>query len=103
MHIDCVLMLLTPPQVVQDKISRKIQWCMIDKSKTEIAALTALGITHVLCLFHMLQDWERYLRSAESGVKDPEERLAILSRLKQLALSQDVAWFNNKEASLKDM
>jgi hypothetical protein len=76
---------------------------MIDKSKTEIAALTAVGITHLLCLFHMLQDWERYLRSSESGVKDVEQRLAILTLLKELALSQDQAWFDNKEVAFKAM
>jgi hypothetical protein len=51
----------------------------------------------------MLQDWERYLRSSESGVKDVEQRLAILTLLKELALSQDQAWFDNKEVAFKAM
>jgi hypothetical protein len=51
----------------------------------------------------MLQDWERYLRSAESGIKDVDERLAILTQLKDLAKAKDEAWFKNKEAAFKDM
>lgn len=97
------LVLIAFAQVVQAKITRPIKYCMIDKSKTEIAALSALGITHLLCLFHMLQDWERYLRSAESGIKDVDERLAILTQLKDLAKAKDEAWFKNKEAAFKDM
>lgn len=100
-HVGLTLAAL--PQVVQAKLKNPIKNCMIDKSKTEIAALAALHIKYLLCLFHMLQDWERFLRNSESGVKDVDERLAILSKLKELALVRDEALFKSKEDAFKDM
>ena len=38
---------------------------MIDKSSAEIKALTDLGIFYLLCIFHMLQDVERFCKSAD--------------------------------------
>ena len=45
---------------------------MIDKSKAEIAALKRLGIPYLLCIFHMLQDVERFCKSSKSGVHGKE-------------------------------
>lgn len=79
-------------QTVQDK-SGQIKNVLIDKSKVEIAALNSMGIKYLLCLFHVLQDWERFLRSAESGVKGDDNRAAVLARLKKMALVEDAALF----------
>ena len=46
----------------------KFKHMMIDKSKAEIKALQDFGIMHLLCKFHMLQDVERFCKSAESGI-----------------------------------
>jgi len=56
----------------------KYSWIMIDKSKTEIAAVRLLVLAgnakgHLLCYFHFLQDWERFLVSKESGVSKQEK------------------------------
>jgi hypothetical protein len=93
--VHSLLRLLT--QVAGQNISIPLVNAMIDKSATEICALTQLGMQHFLCLFHLLQDWERYLRSAESGVKLAEDRLQILADLKQLAATKELAAFNIKQ------
>jgi hypothetical protein len=57
---------------------------MIDKSGIEISAIEAIGSKYLLCKFHMLQEWERFLKSAESGVSGPKNkdtRKRILWRL----------------------
>ena len=89
--------------MVQDKIDRRLKYAMIDKSKAEISALRDCGMTHFLCLFHKLQDWERFLKRGEAGVKEPEERLAILRLLKELAQTKDKDWFSRKQEEFKDM
>jgi hypothetical protein len=68
--------------VVQGKLTRQFKYCMIDKSKTEIAALQAIGITYLLCLFHKLQDWERFLKSSDASVNDEIDRHTLLSWLR---------------------
>jgi hypothetical protein len=55
-------------QKVQERVARKIKYCMIDKSKAEMAALRTREIYHLLCLFHVLQDWERFVRSGDGMV-----------------------------------
>lgn len=90
-------------QAVQDRIDRPVKHAMIDKSKAEISALASLGIFHFLCLFHKLQEWERFLKKSESGVKDPEERLGVLWALKELAQTKDKDWFKTKQEEFKDM
>lgn len=69
---------------------------MIDKSTTEIAALTRQQCFWMLCLFHMLQEWERWLKSADSGVRS-DDRVAILADLKALAQERDKEIFKRKE------
>lgn len=61
---------------------------MIDKSPTEIAAVRQLKLTgdargHLLCYFHYLQDWERFLTSKVSGVSK-EEKNAVMVALAEL-------------------
>ena len=51
----------------------KYGYVMIDKSRQEMAAVHQLVVTldskgYLLCYFHFLQEWERFLRSKESGV-----------------------------------
>ena len=68
---------------------------MIDKSKAEMAAISSIpGAKFLLCYFHLLQDWERFLRSAESGVKSAEQRHAIILQLAQLKQQRDPAMFD---------
>lgn len=65
---------------------------MIDKSRVEMAALREAGVKdYLLCLFHMLQDWERYLRSSESGVGSSAKdlRTSIMGSLRELARHRD--------------
>lgn len=68
----------------------KYGWFMIDKSLTEIAAVRLLRLTgdakgHLLCYFHFLQEWERFLVSKESGVGSPEEKNGVMVALAELA------------------
>ena len=41
---------------------------VIDKSTTEMAAVERIGARFILCIFHLLQEAERFLKSGESGV-----------------------------------
>ena len=41
---------------------------MIDKSTVEMAAIRNIGSNYLLCFFHMLQDWQKYLQTSGSGV-----------------------------------
>jgi len=63
---------------------------MIDKSATEISAVGQIlqRMWH-LCLFHMLQDWERFLKASDSGVKSKSDRVEILHALKRLSEIRD--------------
>jgi hypothetical protein len=79
--------------VVQARLKRPLMHAMIDKSKVEMAALQQAGMDYFLCLFHMLQEWERFLRSAEGGVKNDADRRAILGNLQQLARTKDEGAF----------
>lgn len=99
----CPLTMLSVLQEVSKRIDRPITHVMIDKSKAEISALGSLGIKYLLCLFHKLQEWERFLKKSEAGVKDPEERVAILRALKELAQTKDMEWFKRKQDEFKDM
>jgi len=63
---------------------------MIDKSKAEIAALKRLGIPYLLCIFHMLQDVERFCKSSKSGVHGKENeqvRMGIYRDLRGVQVS----------------
>jgi len=69
---------------------------MIDKSTTEISAIGGLDgeVKYLLCFFHMLQEWERFLRSSDSGgVKSDEDRAAILIDIAYMKKAGDEAVF----------
>lgn len=53
-------------EIAQDKADVKFKKIMMDKSATEIKAVTDLGIMHLLCIFHMCQDWDRFLKSTKA-------------------------------------
>ena len=75
---------------------------MIDKSATEICAIgTLLGREWLLCLSHMLQDWERFLRSSESGVRQRCDRLEIQRALKRLFHARNKQQFAADSADFK--
>ena len=71
---------------------------MIDKSKTEMAAVHLLELSGdalgwLLCYFHMLQDWERFLTSAESGVVGREAQHSVMLALARLAHCREESAF----------
>ena len=75
---------------------------MIDKSATEICAIgTLLRRCWLLCLLHMLQDWERFLRSSDSGVRQAADRLRVQRALRQLARIRDERQFAADSAAFK--
>lgn len=70
---------------------------MIDKSSIEISAVEMLGATCLLCIFHMLQDWE-FLKSAKSGVHGKanfDVRQGILMELRILQRASDKGFFDS--------
>lgn len=74
---------------------------MIDKSKTEIAAVNQLVSTGdargwLLCYFHFLQEWERFLTSSESGVSGKEARHSVMVALDRLAHIKDKSVFEEE-------
>ncbi len=71
-------------------------YIMIDKSKAEMAAIRGIGAKFLLCFFHLGQDWERFLRSSESGVRNAEERHAIMLRIAHLKRQQNEALFQHE-------
>ena len=74
---------------------------MIDKSAAEIAALNSLGLQWHLCLFHVLQDWERTLKKG-NGVQGKENRLQILREMRALAKSQTLNLFKFNEQQFEE-
>lgn len=75
-------------------------WVMIDNSKTEKAAVRQLELTRVargflLCYFHFLQDWERFLISKESGVGKLEKN-NIMVQLRELMHCRNEELFKKK-------
>ena len=84
--------------------SFKYGFVVIDKSKTEMAAVRLLqnsgdALGWLLCYFHMLQDWERFLSSAESGVSEKKARHAIMMKLAALAHVRDKTVFQGNVSS----
>jgi hypothetical protein len=66
----------------------KYGWVMMDKSKTEMAAVHQLVLSgdakgKLLCYFHFLQEWERLLITSEAGVSR-EDKNRIMVALQQL-------------------
>lgn len=70
---------------------------MIDKSAAEIRAIRDLpGERNILlCRFHMLQDWVRFLRSSKAGVAEGD-RGAVVAALRGLADAADSQLFEQK-------
>ena len=71
---------------------------MIDKSKAEMSGLSLLEIFWVLCWFHVLQELQRFLRSAESGVRNKEEQQRILREIEELKLCKSRAQFEQRSS-----
>lgn len=72
---------------------------MIDKSTIEIAAIGQIGSNYLLCKFHMMQEWERFLRSTESRVHGKSNeglRIQILNKLSELQKITNPAAFEAK-------
>lgn len=78
-------------------MTRPIKFAMIDKSPTEMRALRDCGIEYFLCLFHVLQAWERFVRSADGGVSGKGTRKAMLADINNMARTADKATFRIKE------
>jgi hypothetical protein len=78
---------------------------MIDKSQTEISAIKAIGAKYLLCKFHMLQDWERFLKSTQSGMHgrtNQRWRQTTLWELSALQLLTDRGVFEANSAAFED-
>lgn len=79
----------------------KYGYIMMDKSSQEMAAVRQLVLTgdaigFLLCYFHVVQDWERFVRSSESGVADKGMQHRVLVELAKLAHSRDKRLFQDK-------
>lgn len=77
---------------------------MVDKAKNEIAAIRLLELAgeadgHLLCYFHFLQEWERFLRSAESGVSGKEAQHRVIVGLAHLVHVRSEEMFTAKVSS----
>ena len=76
----------------------KYHTVMIDKAKQEIAAVNVLaskGLARrwLLCYFHFLQEWERFIVSKESSVNGRPSQQLVVSMLADLAQLKDRAVF----------
>ena len=69
---------------------------MIDKSAIERKAITDIGASYLLCIFHVMQEIERSLRKSDYGVHGPANaaaRRVIISKIKRLMhLENQAAW-----------
>jgi hypothetical protein len=79
----------------------KYGYIMMDKSRQEMAAVRQLVLTgdaigFLLCYFHVVQDWERFVRSSESGVADKGMQHRVLVDLAKLAHTRDKRLFEDK-------
>ena len=94
-------------QAGQQQASRsafKYGFIMIDKAKAEMAAVHQLELTGdalgwLLCYFHYLQDWERYLTSSESGVSGKLAQHSLMLALACLAHITNEGLFQEKVGS----
>lgn len=102
-QISFAIILCPPEQEIQERLppERKIKNAMIDKSPTEMRALEDCGMRYFLCLFHVLQAWERFVRSADGGVTSKDVRKAILADIIALAKCADAAAFQIIENGMK--
>ncbi|KAH7620903.1 hypothetical protein NADE_003512 [Nannochloris sp. 'desiccata'] len=84
----------------------EISHVMMDKSKSQIASCKQLGIKYLLCIFHMLQDFEKFCKSQKSGIfgKDNKGlRVKIYRELRELQYCENKSTFNVKCRNFKDM
>jgi hypothetical protein len=75
---------------VAEAAGMKFSNIMVDKSKAEIAACKQLEINHLLCIFHMLQDFEKFCKSTKSGIHgntNRSKRLEVYKNLRKLQVS----------------
>ena len=74
---------------------------MMDKDRAQISACDELNIFWLLCKFHMLQDFDRYIASTSSGVpcSNSTMRTSILRRLSSLQALADEAVFKAEETT----
>ena len=63
--------------------------------------LAGLAEDYLLCYFHMLQDWERFVRSAQSGVTGKQPQHELLVHLSSLAHNDDKEVFKKAVRALK--
>lgn len=82
----------------------KFGYIVIDKSKAEIAAVKLLQLSGdalgwLLCYFHFLQDWERFLTSSKSGVGDRDAQHKIMLELARLAHCKEESAFKAQVGS----
>jgi hypothetical protein len=76
--------------------SFNFHYFLIDKAKAEISAIQKQGHKYLLCYFHMLQDFERFAKTRESGIKDKEERASLLQAMAVLRDIDNKVVFDNK-------
>lgn len=79
----------------------KYGFVMIDKAKQEIAAVNVLvseGLASkwLLCYFHFLQEWERFLVSKKSGVSERGAQQLVMVMLGRLAHHKDRTVFEEE-------
>jgi len=74
---------------------------MLDKSTACIAALKGLGYKFILCIFHVMQAWGRYLRSATCPVKDKDHVYGVLKYVRKLSLIPDELAFDEEEQKFR--
>lgn len=73
---------------------------MIDKSKAEIKAVIDLGYNYYLCKFHVLQDWERFLRSSKAGVPKVDQGKIIHEIIKLIEIDDKAVFCKVEEQFL---
>jgi len=78
----------------------KYGYIMIDKCRQEMAAVRQLVLSKdaqdwLLCYFHLLQEWERFASSKDSGLERPAQHI-LLVQLAALAHTRSEALFREK-------
>jgi hypothetical protein len=69
---------------------------LVDKAKAAMSAIGKEGHKFILCYFHMLQDFERFAKTRDSGIKSKEERALLLLGMAALRDIDDETVFKNK-------
>lgn len=74
-------------------VELKGQILFVDKDTCEMDGGRSLGMRVLLCYFHWRQDWETFLKKAESGVSLKADRQLIQSDLAALKKCANIAHF----------